>query len=273
MVPPQAVPGVTRVRKDLPDGRSVEGVVPKGARPGDHFHVPVWSAIVLGHGFLALSAGQARPSTPENHTEIAETADEAADNLVASPQPPMARAAVDDLSDLDEATVEAIRAAVDHQERRELQRLAKLRGIKANQKSAVLVEELARRLAAHDAGARSATPPPPAVPVPAPVPASIPAVPKLDYRLLPPPRSAPGAPPPGMVDLVVPPQAVPGVTRVRKDLPDGRSVEGVVPKDARPGDHFHVPVWSAIVLRHGFLALSAGIQPREPAADLSLIHI
>ena len=70
-----------------------------------------------------------------------------------------------------------------------------------------------------------------------------------------------------MIDLVVPPQAVPGVTRVRKDLPDGRSVEGVVPKGARPGDHFHVPVWSAIVLRHGFLALSAGIQPREPAAD------
>ena len=82
----------------------------------------------------------------------------------------MARDAVDDLSDLDEATVDAIRAAVDHQERRELQRLAKLRGIKANQKTALLVEELARRLAAYDAGARSATPPPPAV-----VPASMPA--------------------------------------------------------------------------------------------------
>jgi len=85
----------------------------------------------------------------------------------------MAREAVDDLRDLDEATVDAIRAAVDHQERRELQRLAKLRGIKANQKTALLVEELARRLAAYDAGARSATPPPPAVPVP--VPASVPA--------------------------------------------------------------------------------------------------
>mgnify|MGYP004326570257 CR=1 FL=1 len=83
----------------------------------------------------------------------------------------MARDAVDDLSDLDEATVAEIRAAVDHQERRELQRLAKLRGIKANQKTQVLVEELARRLAAYDAGARSATPPP-AVPVP--VPASMP---------------------------------------------------------------------------------------------------
>ena len=35
----------------------------------------------------------------------------------------MSRDAVDDLSDLDEATVDAIRAAVDHQERRELQRL------------------------------------------------------------------------------------------------------------------------------------------------------
>ena len=78
----------------------------------------------------------------------------------------MARDAVDDdLRDLDEATVDAIRAAVDHQERRELQRLAKLRGIKANQKTQVLVEELGRRLAAYDAGARSATPPPPATPV------------------------------------------------------------------------------------------------------------
>ena len=85
----------------------------------------------------------------------------------------MSREAVDDLSDLDEATVDAIRAAVDHQERRELQRLAKLRGVKANQKTQVLVEELARRLAAYDAGARSATPPPPTVPVP--VPASVPA--------------------------------------------------------------------------------------------------
>ena len=84
----------------------------------------------------------------------------------------MARDAVDDLSDLDEETVAEIRAAVDHQERRELQRLAKLRGIKANQKTQVLVEELARRLAAYDAGARSATPPPPpAVPVPASIPA------------------------------------------------------------------------------------------------------
>ena len=43
----------------------------------------------------------------------------------------------------------------------------------------------------------------------------------------PPPRLPP---PPGMVDLVVPPKAVPGFTRVTKDLPDGRSVEGVVPK-------------------------------------------
>ena len=83
----------------------------------------------------------------------------------------MARdAADDDLRDLDEATVDAIRAAVDHQERRELQRLAKLRGIKANQKTALLVEELARRLAAYDAGARSATPPPPATPVATPAP-------------------------------------------------------------------------------------------------------
>ena len=57
----------------------------------------------------------------------------------------MSRDAVDDLSDLDEATVAEIRAAVDHQERRELQRLAKLRGIKANQKTQVLVEELGRR--------------------------------------------------------------------------------------------------------------------------------
>ena len=111
----------------------------------------------------------------------------------------MSRDAVDDLSDLDEATVAEIRAAVDHQERRELQRLAKLRGIKANQKTQVLVEELGRRLAAYDAGARSATPPPPAVPVPVPVPASMPArrrnaqapayqleIPNLDEPLPPP---------------------------------------------------------------------------------------
>ena len=52
----------------------------------------------------------------------------------------------------------------------------------------------------------------------------------------------PPPPPPGMVDLVVPPKAVPGFTRVTRDLPDGRSVEGVVPKGAQPGDHFHVPL-------------------------------
>ena len=111
----------------------------------------------------------------------------------------MARDAVDDdLRDLDEATVDAIRAAVDHQERRELQRLAKLRGIKANQKTQVLVEELGRRLAAYDAGARSATPPPPASPVATPAPArrrnaQAPAyqleIPNLDEPL--PPPSAP----------------------------------------------------------------------------------
>merc|ERR1719387_1807941 len=61
----------------------------------------------------------------------------------------------------------------------------------------------------------------------------------------PPPPSTTAAappPPPGMIDLVVPPKAVPGFTRVTKDLPEGRSVEGVVPKGARPGDHFHVPL-------------------------------
>ena len=84
----------------------------------------------------------------------------------------MARDAVDDdLRDLDDATVEAIRAAVDHQERRELQRLAKLRGIKANQKTALLVEELARRRRRRPGGARSATPPPPTASAPASVPA------------------------------------------------------------------------------------------------------
>ena len=45
--PPKAVPGFTRVTKDLPDGRSVEGVVPKGAQPGDHFHVPMPPAHAL----------------------------------------------------------------------------------------------------------------------------------------------------------------------------------------------------------------------------------
>merc|ERR1719181_2457519 len=58
----------------------------------------------------------------------------------------------------------------------------------------------------------------------------------------PPSTTAAAPPPPGRVDLVVPPKAVPGFTRVTKDLPDGRSVEGVVPKGARPGDHFHVPL-------------------------------
>ena len=60
----------------------------------------------------------------------------------------------------------------------------------------------------------------------------------------PPPTKTAAAPPPppGMIDLVVPPKAVPGFTRVTRDLPDGRSVEGVVPKGAQPGDHFHVPL-------------------------------
>ena len=105
----------------------------------------------------------------------------------------MARDAVDDLRDLDEATVDAIRAAVDHQERRELQRLAKLRGIKANQKTALLVEELARRLAAYDAGARSATPPPPATPVATPAPVRRRNTRQAARAARPPPVEVPGA--------------------------------------------------------------------------------
>ena len=101
--------------------------------------------------------------------------------------------AEDDLADLDASTVDAIRAAVDHQERRELQRLAKLRGIKANQKTAVLVAELARRLQAYDAGARAAPPPPPPAAVPArrrsARAAAAPAAPDLDAPL--PPATAP----------------------------------------------------------------------------------
>ena len=92
--------------------------------------------------------------------------------------------------------------------------------------------------------------------------AALPPPPPSKTAAAPPPRP-PGVPP-GTIDLVVPPQAVPGVTRVRKDLPDGRSVEGVVPKGARPGDHFHVPVWSAILLRHGSLALEPST-PEEAA--------
>merc|ERR1719171_1148261 len=71
-----------------------------------------------------------------------------------------------------------------------------------------------------------------------------PHVASVKVKAPPPPSTtaAAPAPPPGMVDLVVPPKAVPGFTRVTKDLPDGRSVEGVVPKGAQPGDHFHVPL-------------------------------
>ena len=83
--------------------------------------------------------------------------------------------------------------------------------------------------------------PRPGAPPPPPPPPS-----KTAAALPPPPPSktaaAPPPPPPGMVDLVVPPKAVPGFTRVTRDLPDGRSVEGVVPKGAQPGDHFHVPL-------------------------------
>ena len=123
-------------------------------------------------------------------------------------------------------------------------------------------------------GAPPPPPPPPktAAALPPPKTAAALPPPKTAAALPPPPPSKTAAAPlqrppgalPGMVDLVVPPQAVPGVTRVRKDLPDGRSVEGVVPKGARPGDHFHVPVWSAILLRHGSLALEPST-PEEAA--------
>ena len=89
---------------------------------------------------------------------------------------------------LDEATIDAIRAvaAAAKPARKELQRLAKLCGIKANQKSTVILEELEKLVAA--------APPPPAPALPR---RSIAAPPVASLAPLPPPvASAAVAPPP-----------------------------------------------------------------------------
>mgnify|MGYP004287106305 CR=1 FL=1 len=89
---------------------------------------------------------------------------------------------------LDEATIDAIRAvaAAAKPARKELQRLAKLCGIKANQKSTVILEELEKLVAA--------APPPPAPALPR---RSIAAPPVASLPPLPPPvASAAVAPPP-----------------------------------------------------------------------------
>ena len=89
---------------------------------------------------------------------------------------------------LDDATIDAIRAvaAAAKPARKELQRLAKLCGIKANQKSTVILEELEKLVAA--------APPPPAPALPR---RSIAAPPVASLPPLPPPvASAAVAPPP-----------------------------------------------------------------------------
>ena len=89
---------------------------------------------------------------------------------------------------LDEATIDAIRAvaAAAKPARKELQRLAKLCGIKANQKSTVILEELEKLVAA--------APPPPA-----------PALPRRS--IAPPPvASLPPLPPPVASAAVAPPR-------------------------------------------------------------------
>ena len=94
---------------------------------------------------------------------------------------------------LDDATIDAIRAvaAAAKPARKELQRLAKLCGIKANQKSTVILEELEKLVAA------APPPPPPALPrrsIAAPPVASLPPLP-------PPVASAAVAPPPRQPSL------------------------------------------------------------------------
>ena len=89
---------------------------------------------------------------------------------------------------LDDATIDSIRAvaAAAKPARKELQRLAKLCGIKANQKSTVILEELEKLVAA------APPPPPPALPR-----RSIAAPPVASLAPLPPPvASAAVAPPP-----------------------------------------------------------------------------
>ena len=98
---------------------------------------------------------------------------------------------------LDEATIDAIRAvaAAAKPARKELQRLAKLCGIKANQKSTVILEELEKLVAA--------APPPPAPALPR---RSIAAPPVAS--LPPPVASAAVAPPPPPRQPVLPAAAV-----------------------------------------------------------------
>ena len=94
---------------------------------------------------------------------------------------------------LDEETADAIRAAAAAAKpaRKELQRLAKLCGIKANQKSTVILEELEKLVAA--------APPPPAPALPR---RSIAAPPVASLPPLPPPvASAAVAPPPVVAPL------------------------------------------------------------------------
>ena len=94
---------------------------------------------------------------------------------------------------LDDATIDAIRAvaAAAKPARKELQRLAKLCGIKANQKSTVILEELEKLVAA--------APPPPAPALPR---RSIAAPPVASLPPLPPPvASAAVAPPPAVAPL------------------------------------------------------------------------
>ena len=98
---------------------------------------------------------------------------------------------------LDDATIYSIRAvaAAAKPARKELQRLAKLCGIKANQKNTVILEEL-EKLVAHAAAAPARSPPAPVAAEPAPVaPPPAPALPRRSIAA-PPVASLPPLPPP-----------------------------------------------------------------------------
>ena len=116
---------------------------------------------------------------------------------------------------LDDATIYSIRAvaAAAKPARKELQRLAKLCGIKANQKNTVILEELEKLVAAAPAPVASPAPvaaePAPVAAVPAPV-APPPPAPALPRRSIaaPPVASLPPLPPPVASASVAPPPAV-----------------------------------------------------------------
>ena len=109
---------------------------------------------------------------------------------------------------LDDATIYSIRAvaAAAKPARKEHQRLAKLCGIKANQKSTVILEELEKLVAAEPAPVAAA--PEPVVPAPVAPPPPAPALPRRSIAA-PPVASLPPLPPPVASAAVAPPPRQP----------------------------------------------------------------